>query len=66
MEQRIYWLSFANEQKFLGAAMNSPNYTVGPTARSDGIMRIFHVETAYGKYDFDGVEFTKLRLREIV
>lgn len=51
--------------KFLGAAMNSPNYTVGPTARSDGIMRIFHVETAYGKYDFDGVEFTKLRLREI-
>ena len=24
-----------------------------------------HVESAYGKYDFDGVEFTKLRLREI-
>ena len=51
--------------KFLGAAMNSPNYTVGPTARSDGMMRIFHVETPYGKYEFDGVEFTKLRLREI-
>ena len=50
---------------YLGAAMRSENYTVGPTARSDGIMRIFHVETRYGKYDFDGVEFTKLRLREI-
>src|SRR5262245_15335148 len=50
---------------FLGAAMKSPDYTVGPTARSDGIMRIFHVETRYGKYEFDGVEFTKLRLREI-
>jgi len=51
--------------KYLGAAMKSPNYTVGPTARGDGIMRIFRVETAYGKYEFDGVEFTKLRLREI-
>ena len=51
--------------KLLGAAMTSANYKVGPTARSDGIMRIFHVESAYGKYEFDGVEFTKLRLREI-
>ena len=50
---------------FLGAAMKNPDYTVGPTARSDGIMRIFRVETRYGKYEFDGVEFTKLRLREI-
>ena len=45
--------------------MKTENYTVGPTARSDGLMRIFHVDTRYGKYDFDGVEFTKLRLREI-
>ena len=51
--------------KYLGAAMASSNYTVGSTARSDGIMRIFKVETPYGKYEFDGVEFTKLRLREI-
>jgi DNA-binding transcriptional regulator YhcF (GntR family) len=51
--------------KFLGAAMSSPNYTVGPAARSDGMMRIFRVDSAYGQYEFDGVEFTKLRLREI-
>jgi hypothetical protein len=33
--------------------------------RSDGVMRIFDVETPYGKYAFDGVEFTKLRLHEL-
>jgi hypothetical protein len=51
--------------KYLGAAMTGPNYTVAPTTRSDGIMRIFRVDTPYGQYEFDGVEFTKLRLREI-
>ena len=34
-------------------------------ARSDGVMRIFDVDTPYGKYAFDGVEFTKLRLHEL-
>jgi len=51
--------------KYLGAAMTGPNYTVAPTTRSDGVMRIFRVDTPYGQYEFDGVEFTKLRLREI-
>ncbi len=51
--------------KFLGPAMTGSNYTVNPTARSDGIMRIFEVNTPYGQFQFDGVEFTKLRLREI-
>ena len=45
--------------------MSGPNYMVGPTARSDGIMRIFEVDTTYGKFQFDGVEFTKMRLREL-
>lgn len=51
--------------KFLGAAMKGSNYTVLPTARSDGIMRIFEVDTPYGRFQFDGVEFTRMRLREI-
>ena len=51
--------------KFLGAALTSPNYTVRPIARSDGLMRIFEVETPYGQFQFDGAEFAKLRLREI-
>jgi len=51
--------------KFLGGALTGANYTVRPTARSDGIMRIFDVDTAYGQFQFDGVEFAKMRLREL-
>jgi len=52
-------------QKYLGAKASGPNYTVKPTVRSDGVMRIFEVDTSYGKFTFDGVEFTKLRLHEL-
>jgi hypothetical protein len=52
-------------QKFLGAAFTGPNYTVNPVARSNGIMRIFDVETPYGKFQFDGVEFATMRLQEL-
>ena len=52
-------------QKYLGAATSGPNYTVKPTVRSDGVMRIFDVDTSYGKFTFDGVEFAKLRLHEL-
>jgi hypothetical protein len=52
-------------QKFLGPAVTGPNYTVKPVARSDGIMRIFEVETQYGQFQFDGAEFAKMRLHEL-
>ncbi len=52
-------------EKYLGKAATGSNYTVKPMVRSDGVMRIFDVETPYGKYAFDGVEFTKLRLHEL-
>ena len=52
-------------QKYLGTAASGPNYTVKPLVRSDGVMRIFDVDTSYGKYAFDGVEFAKLRLHEL-
>jgi hypothetical protein len=52
-------------QKFLGAAVTGSNYTVKSVARSDGIMRIFDVETPYGQYQFDGAEFAKMRLHEL-
>ena len=45
--------------------MLGPNYRVRPLVRSDGMMRIFNVETAYGEFEFDGVDFTKMRLREL-
>jgi hypothetical protein len=52
-------------EKYLGKAATGSNYTVKPIVRSDGVMRIFDVDTRYGKYAFDGVEFTKLRLHEL-
>ena len=51
--------------KFLGQAVTGSNYKVNPTVRSDGVMRLFDVETPFGQYQFDGVEFTKLRLHEL-
>jgi hypothetical protein len=50
---------------FLGPAVIGSNYKVKPRVRSDGLMRIFDVETNYGQFEFDGVEFTKMRLREL-
>src|SRR5215831_2114892 len=52
-------------EKYLGKASVGANYTVKPVVRSDGVMRIFDVDTSYGKFAFDGVEFTKLRLHEL-
>ena len=52
-------------QKYLGAAATGSNYKVKPIVRSDGVMRIFDVDTSYGNFAFDGVEFTKLRLHEL-
>lgn len=52
-------------EKYLGKAASGPNYTVRPLVRSDGVMRIFDVDTPYGKFAFDGVEFTKLRIHEL-
>ena len=52
-------------QIFLGPTVIGPNYKVKPQARSDGMMRLFTVDTSYGEFHFDGVEFTKMRLREL-
>ena len=52
-------------EKYLGETATGPNYTVKPLVRSDGVMRIFDVDTPYGQYAFDGVEFTKLRFHEL-
>src|SRR5262245_38180243 len=52
-------------EKYLGKSKAGANYTVKAIVRSDGVMRIFDVDTPYGKFAFDGVEFTKLRLHEL-
>ncbi|MGI8526387.1 MAG: hypothetical protein ACR2K5_09475 [Pseudolabrys sp.] len=55
----------APAQNFLGPAVTGSNYKVKPIARSDGIMRIFDVATPYGQFQFNGVDFTKMRLHEL-
>ncbi len=55
----------APAQQFLGSAVTGSNYKVRPTTRSDGIMRIFDVETPYGQFQFNGVDYTKMRLHEL-
>jgi hypothetical protein len=52
-------------QFFLGPTVIGSNYKVKPAVHSDGMMRIFDVETTYGQFQFAGVEFTKMRLREL-
>jgi hypothetical protein len=52
-------------EKYLGKSAVGANYTVQPIVRSDGVMRIFDVDAPYGRFAFDGVEFTKLRLHEL-
>ncbi len=52
-------------KKYLGKSATGSNYTVGTTVRSDGVMRIFDVNTSFGKFTISGVEFTKLRLHEL-
>ena len=51
--------------KYLGKAAIGTNYTVNPIVRSDGVMRIFDVDTPYGNFAFDGIEFAKLRIHEL-
>ena len=36
-------------EKYLGETATGPNYTVKPLVRSDGVMRIFDVDTPYGQ-----------------
>jgi len=52
-------------EKFLGNEVVGENYKVKPMVRSDGVMRIFDVDTSYGEFAFDGIEFAKLRLHEL-
>lgn len=52
-------------EKFFGAAVTGTNYRVRPMTASDGIMRIVEVETRYGAFQFDGIDFTWMRLREL-
>ena len=52
-------------QAVLGDAATGPNYRVDPEVRSDGLMHLFVLHTAYGTFDIAGDDLMRLRLREL-
>jgi len=52
-------------QAVLGDAATGPNYRVDPEVRSDGLMHLFVLHTAYGTFDIAGDDLMRIRLREL-
>jgi hypothetical protein len=50
---------------YLGAAVQGPGYKVDPVVPSDGFLRMFAIDTSYGRFQIDGIELAKQRLREL-
>jgi hypothetical protein len=49
----------------LGAELRGPNYEIEDAVRSDGFLYIFSLNTTYGRYQVEGRDMLKLRLREL-
>jgi hypothetical protein len=52
-------------QAVLGADASGPNYRVDPEVRSDGLMHLFVLHTAYGSFDIAGDDLMRTRIREL-
>lgn len=50
---------------YLGAAVQGPSYKVHPVVPSDGFLRIFTIETSHGRFEIEGIELAKQRIREL-
>lgn len=49
----------------LGTELRGPNYEIEDAVRSDGFLYIFSLNTTYGRYQVEGRDMLKLRLREL-
>ena len=49
----------------LGAQVRGSNYQIDNAVRSDGFLQIFELNTSYGRYQVQGRELLKVRLREL-
>src|SRR4051812_13125599 len=49
----------------LGAAASGPNYTVADEVRSDGLLRLFVLETNFGSFEIAGEDLMRVRIREL-
>ena len=55
----------ASAASILGAQNQGSNYQIESVVRSDGFLQIFALNTNYGRYQVDGREMLKVRLREL-
>ena len=51
--------------KILGAAASGPDYRIETPVRSDGILRIYTLNTTYGKFYVSGDTLLNIRLQEL-
>jgi hypothetical protein len=49
----------------LGSPLRGPNYEIANAVRSDGFLYIFSLNTNYGRYQIEGRDMLKMRLREL-
>jgi len=56
----------AQAEEILGAAASGPNYRVDPLVRSDGLLHIFVLNTAFGTYQIAGDDLMRERIRELL
>jgi len=55
----------ASAAAILGGQVLGSNYQVGDAVWSDGFLQIFELNTTYGRYQVQGRELLKVRLREL-
>jgi hypothetical protein len=57
--------STTSAAEIVGGQLRGANYEIGDTVRSDGFLYIFSLNTAYGRYQVEGLYMLKARLREL-
>ncbi|MEJ1158933.1 hypothetical protein [Prosthecomicrobium sp. N25] len=54
-----------NAGKLLGSSARGSNYSVADSVKSDGLLRSYSVVTSYGRFDIQGDQMLRLRMREL-
>ena len=55
----------ASARAILGGQVQGSNYQIEDPVRSDGFLQIFTLNTPYGRYEVQGREMLKVRMREL-
>jgi hypothetical protein len=52
-------------EQILGPEATGPNYRVDPEVRSDGLLHLFTIHTAFGSFEVAGDDLVRTRIREL-